>query len=60
MNHENILQFLGAEHRGNENQLHSEYWLVTAYHDRGSLCDYLKANIITWSDLCHIALSMAK
>lgn len=44
MSHENILQFIGAEKRGDN--LQAEYWLITAYHDRGSLCDYLKVDYV--------------
>ncbi|XP_037781541.1 activin receptor type-2A-like [Penaeus monodon] len=58
MSHENILQFIGAEKRGDN--LQAEYWLITAYHDRGSLCDYLKANLVTWAELCKIGESMAR
>ena len=25
-----------------------EFWLVTAFHERSSLCDYLKSNTVTW------------
>lgn len=35
-NHENILHCLGAEVRG------SDYWLITEYHENGSLYDFLK------------------
>ncbi|XP_054280193.1 activin receptor type-2A [Macrosteles quadrilineatus] len=58
MNHENILRYIGVEKRG-EN-LQAELWLITGFHEKGSLCDYLKANIITWSQLVHIAHSMAR
>jgi len=58
MNHENILRYIGVEKRG-EN-LHSELWLITGFHEKGSLCDYLKANIITWPQLVHIAQTMAR
>lgn len=27
---------------------------------QGSLTDYLKANVVTWSELCHIAQTMAR
>lgn len=58
MKHENLLQFIGAEKRGCNAEL--ELWLITAYHDKGSVCDYLKANILSWSELCLIALTMAR
>ncbi|KAL1505882.1 hypothetical protein ABEB36_005337 [Hypothenemus hampei] len=56
--HPNILQYIGAEKR--DDNLTTEFWLITAYHENGSLCDYLKANTITWSELCKIAESMCR
>ncbi|KAM3607638.1 uncharacterized protein V6R79_011085 [Siganus canaliculatus] len=58
MRHENLLHFIGAESRGNS--MSQELWLITAYHDKGSLTDYLKANVLSWSDLCLIAQSMSR
>ena len=49
----NILRFIGAESHG------SELWLMTEYHDVGSLYDYLKAHTITLNQLADIALSLA-
>ncbi|GFY12105.1 activin receptor type-2A [Trichonephila clavipes] len=40
MKHDNILNFLGVEKRGDQFQV--EYWLISSYHEKGSLCDYLK------------------
>ena len=48
----NILQFIGAESRG------PELWLVTEYHSVGSVYDYLKADTITLPELSSIALSI--
>ncbi|XP_027624267.1 activin receptor type-2B [Tupaia chinensis] len=58
MKHENLLQFIAAEKRGSS--LDVELWLITAFHDKGSLTDYLKGNIITWSELCHVAETMSR
>ncbi|XP_045910770.1 activin receptor type-2A [Micropterus dolomieu] len=58
MRHENLLQFIGAEKRGSN--LDMELWLITAYHEKGSLTDYLKANVLSWSELCLIAQSMSR
>ncbi|XP_072021244.1 activin receptor type-2A-like [Amphiura filiformis] len=58
MKHENVLQFIATEKRGEG--LDQELWLITEFHPRGSLCDFLKANLITWSELCKIAETMAK
>ncbi|KAG9349401.1 hypothetical protein JZ751_027844, partial [Albula glossodonta] len=58
MKHENILHFIGAEKRGTNMDV--ELWLITAYHEKGSLTDYLKANVVSWNELCHIAQTMAR
>lgn len=58
MDHENILQFTGVEKRGDN--INAEFWLITAFHEKGSLCDYLKANAVTWPELCKIAETMAR
>ncbi|XP_061877336.1 activin receptor type-2B-like isoform X2 [Entelurus aequoreus] len=57
MKHENILKYVGAEQRGRH--LEAELWLITEFHEQGSLCDFLKANVISWLELCHIGVSMA-
>lgn len=56
MNHPNILEFIGGERHLDQ----SSYWLITAYHSYGSLCEYLKAHTVTWAELCKIAESMAR
>uniref|UniRef100_U5EVS8 Serine/threonine-protein kinase receptor n=1 Tax=Corethrella appendiculata TaxID=1370023 RepID=U5EVS8_9DIPT len=58
MNHPNILQFIGAEKH--TESTHTDFWLITAYHHHGSLCDYLKSHTVTWTDLCKIAETMAR
>lgn len=57
MAHANILRFMGVEKRG-EN-LQAEYWLITEFSAKGSLCDYLKANLVSWVEVCKIAETMA-
>ena len=49
----NILQFVGAESRDDE------LWLLTEYHDAGSLYDHLKAQTVSLSQLARVALSIA-
>lgn len=56
--HDNILHYIGVEQHGDN--LQAEFWLITAFHERGSLCDWLKANIVTWPDLCRIAETIAR
>ncbi|XP_046735488.1 activin receptor type-2A isoform X1 [Diprion similis] len=58
MDHEDILRYIGVEKRGDN--LQAEFWLITAYHEKGSLCDFLKANVVTWPEMCKIAESMAR
>ncbi|XP_042898074.1 activin receptor type-2B isoform X1 [Parasteatoda tepidariorum] len=58
MSHENILHYIGVERHGEHMQV--EYWLITAYHDKGSLCDYLKANLVSWGEVLSIADSISK
>jgi len=58
MEHENILKFLGVERRGENLQM--EFWLTSEFHERGSLCDFLKSTTVTWNDLCRIGMSMAR
>ena len=58
MSHENILKFLGVEKRGENLQM--EFWLVSEFHERGSLCDFLKSNILTWEEMTRVAMSMAR
>lgn len=56
--HDNILKFLGVDQR-NEN-LETEFWLATEYHEKGSLYDFLKTNTVSWEELCKIALSIGR
>ncbi|TRY76641.1 hypothetical protein TCAL_08787 [Tigriopus californicus] len=57
MNHDNILEFMGVDKRGEG--LQQEFWLMTKFHEKGSLCDFLKAHTVTWEQLTLIAHSMA-
>lgn len=58
MRHDCVLRYIAAEKRGDG--LQTEFWLVTAYHELGSLSDYLKANTLTWAQLCKVAATMAR
>lgn len=58
MSHANILHFIGVEIRKAEHP--TQFWLITAYHELGSLCDYLKAHTLTWPELCKIVETMAR
>ncbi|XP_039381867.1 TGF-beta receptor type-2 isoform X1 [Mauremys reevesii] len=58
LKHENILQFLTAEERKTE--LGKQYWLITAFHARGNLQEYLTRHIISWEDLWKLGGSLAR
>ncbi|XP_058816500.1 activin receptor type-2A [Topomyia yanbarensis] len=58
MNHPNILQFIGCEKRTEASS--TDFWLITAYCQHGSLCDYLKSHTVTWQELRTIAESMSR
>ena len=56
LKHENVLHFLTAEERKVEKQ----YWLITAFHSRGNLQDYLMRHVISWEDLRVLGSSLAR
>ncbi|XP_074261877.1 TGF-beta receptor type-2 isoform X4 [Saimiri boliviensis] len=58
LKHENILQFLTAEERKTE--LGKQYWLITAFHAKGNLQEYLTRHIISWEDLSKLGSSLAR
>lgn len=57
MKHENILKFVAVEKH--MDGVYAELWLITEYHEHGSLADYLKSHVINWTELCGMAGSMA-
>ncbi|XP_026088240.1 TGF-beta receptor type-2-like [Carassius auratus] len=56
LRHENVLQFLTAEDRKAERR----YWLITAYHERGNLQEFLTQHVIGWDELCRLGGSLAR
>ncbi|XP_058504420.1 TGF-beta receptor type-2 [Solea solea] len=56
LRHENILHFLTAEERKVEKQ----YWLITAFHPRGNLQEYLTHHVISWEELQVLGSSLAR
>ena len=58
LKHENILQFLTAEERKTE--LGKQYWLITAFHAKGNLQEYLTRHVISWEDLRRLGGSLAR
>ena len=57
VDHTNILKFLGVQTK-RSNPI-NEFWLMTEFHEKGSLCDFLKYHLVSWEDLCKIARGMA-
>ncbi|XP_034029768.1 TGF-beta receptor type-2-like [Thalassophryne amazonica] len=56
LRHENVLHFLTAEERKVEKQ----YWLITAFHPRGNLQEYLTHHVISWGELQLLGSSLAR
>ncbi|XP_022519931.2 TGF-beta receptor type-2 [Astyanax mexicanus] len=56
LRHENVLHFLTAEERRTENQ----YWLITAYHPKGNLQDYLRNHLLTWEQMHRLGSSLTR
>ncbi|OWK52166.1 Activin receptor type-2A [Lonchura striata] len=59
------LQLLEIKARGRfgcvwKAQLLNEYVAVKIFPIQGSLTDFLKANVVSWNELCHIAQTMAR
>ena len=53
------VKFFPMQDKHSENS-HTDFWLITAYHHHGSLCDYLKSHTVTWPELCKIAETMSR
>jgi len=47
----------GVDRRGES--LQQEFWLVTAFHEGGSLCDFLKMNTVSLEELSKMCLGIA-
>ncbi|XP_036424934.1 TGF-beta receptor type-2 [Colossoma macropomum] len=61
LKHENIVQFLTAEERsGTPGAPQRQYWLIMAYHALGNLQDFLVSHVLSWSELCAMAGSVAR
>ncbi|XP_048201397.1 activin receptor type-1C isoform X2 [Perognathus longimembris pacificus] len=57
LRHENILGFIAADNK--DNGTWTQLWLVSEYHEQGSLYDYLNRNIVTEAGMVRLALSIA-
>ena len=45
LKHENLISFVSAERRFHENCI--QYWIVTEYHENGSLAEYITKNVLS-------------
>ena len=57
LRHDNILGFIAADNK--DIGTWTELWLVTDYHENGSLLDYLSRTTVTPSQLITMAISIA-
>ncbi|OWJ99940.1 ACVR1C, partial [Cervus elaphus hippelaphus] len=57
LRHENILGFIAADNK--DNGTWTQLWLVSEYHEQGSLYDYLNRNTVTVAGMIRLALSIA-
>ncbi|XP_074033025.1 TGF-beta receptor type-1 babo isoform X4 [Leptinotarsa decemlineata] len=57
LRHDNILGFIAADNK--DNGTWTQLWLITDYHEHGSLFDFLGRNTLDTSGMIHMALSIA-
>ncbi|NWU65895.1 ACV1C protein, partial [Pterocles burchelli] len=57
LRHENILGFIAADNK--DNGTWTQLWLVSEYHEQGSLFDYLNRGTVTVEGMVRLALSAA-
>ncbi|XP_004629963.1 activin receptor type-1C isoform X1 [Octodon degus] len=57
LRHENILGFIAADNK--DNGTWTQLWLISEYHEKGSLYDYLNRNVVTAAGMIKLALSIA-
>ncbi|XP_064544212.1 TGF-beta receptor type-1 isoform X2 [Drosophila montana] len=57
LRHENILGFIAADNK--DNGTWTQLWLVTDYHENGSLFDYLTTHCVDTNVMLNMALSIA-
>ncbi|XP_026472851.1 TGF-beta receptor type-1-like [Ctenocephalides felis] len=57
LRHENILGFIAADNK--DNGTWTQLWLITDYHENGSLFDYLTAHTIDVPTMIKMAVSIA-
>lgn len=62
LSHPNIVKYYGADQVFADDPMEPayEYWLVTEYHELGSVYDYLHIHQLQWADLLRIAGGVAR
>lgn len=62
ISHPNILKYYGADQVvNNESEPPElEFWLVTEYHELGSLHDFFVSHTLSWTDLLRLAIGIAR
>lgn len=58
LQHDNILLFLSAEKRSEDGIV--QYWIITEYHQFGSLADYLGSRVLSFEELMRLAITMVE
>lgn len=57
LRHENILGFIAADNK--DNGTWTQLWLITDYHESGSLYDYLSRTTVDTAGMCKMAYSIS-
>ncbi|XP_015185354.1 PREDICTED: TGF-beta receptor type-1 isoform X3 [Polistes dominula] len=57
LRHDNILGFIAADNK--DNGTWTQLWLITDYHEKGSLFDYLNRSTVDTNGMIRMALSIA-
>jgi len=57
LRHDNILGFIAADNK--DNGTWTQLWLITDYHENGSLFDYLSRTTVDTAGMCKMAYSIA-
>eukprot|EP00111_Clytia_hemisphaerica_P008938 TCONS_00026127-protein len=58
LKHDNVVNFISAERRFKETTV--QYWIVTEYHEKGSLANYLLKNILSKETFLRMLYSTVK
>ena len=56
--HQNVLGFHSAEKRCEVGMM--QYWIITEYHEYGSLADYLRTAVLGYNSMMKLTLSMVR